>query len=240
MGKFLFTLLLFILFILGGLYFASPFILANVLEKAVGAPVSVGGVHLGILSSEIGISNVKVRNPRAYHFKEKELASIPEVYVQMDLKALLNRLIHIEFIRFRIDQITVEKNSQGEVNLLKLAVFKDAASRGTDTTPPQTESTGKKTFKTQIDQVHFSISKVVYVEASPSGVPQVQQMNVNLQNETVHNVTNPREVTLDILQIVLKQVGMNVLQSQISGALSQSLQRDAAGALNGLRQNLPF
>jgi len=60
-----------------GLNLFGAMAVGHILENAIGAPVSVERLHVGIFSSSVGLYHVKIENPKG--FREKTLADIHEV-----------------------------------------------------------------------------------------------------------------------------------------------------------------
>lgn len=218
--------LLLIIAVAGGYFFANT-LLGKVMEQAIGAPVRVGRVHLGLFSSEVGIYGLRVENPEG--FRERTLASVPEIFVQYDLPSFFTGKPHIRLVRVNVEEITVEKNPSGTVNLLELKALKGPGAKpasGAEPPPPEV----------QIDQVVLNLGEARYVDYA-AGSPVTRQFNLGVQNEVLHNVTQPQQVTKDIVVITLKKVGLAALTSGID-TLAKGWQTQITDSFEKLRQKL--
>jgi hypothetical protein len=186
----------------------------RILENAIGAPVSVGKVHVGIFSSNVGLYNIEIRNPKG--FSEKKLADIHEISVKYDLWAIFLGKVHLKAVRLDFGDVTVEK-SGSQVNLLELGavkgITKGIGSGGGESKPGKEGKQGtQKAPKLQMDEVFVNIGKVRYVD-SAAQPPSLKEYDLGVHDETFKNVTDPRTLVKDIVFLVLRKVGLSSLTS---------------------------
>lgn len=231
-------------------------LLAKALEEAIGVPVRISRVHLGLFNSEIGVYGLKVLNPEGFH--EKTLASIPEIYFQYDLASFFTSRARIKTVRLSVEEITVEKDRVGRVNLLELEAVKGAAKSlrrrpspaSREPVPgevapepvkpgpaPQTPSVREKPAKPlelQIDQVILSLGRARYVD---SGVepPAVRELDLKVRGEVLRNVTDPQQVTKEVVIITLRKVGLAALTTDFD-LLAKSLGTQFKSSLESLKE----
>lgn len=194
-----------------GLHFFGTQGVGYVLEKAIGAPVSVGRFEMGLFSSSIGLHQITIKNPKGFH--EKTLAEIHEISVKYDLPAFFRGKVHLKEIRLDFGDVTIEKNAS-QVNLLELGAVKGM----TKDKKPGREKTksekpaAKKGPALQIDEVFVNIGKVRYVD-SAAEPPSVKEYDLGLHNETFKNVTQSQDLVKGIAFLILRKVGMSSLNA---------------------------
>lgn len=224
------VLFLTVLFI--GLSISSKFILAKALEAAIGAPVKISRVHFDLFSSQVGIYGLEIKNPKG--FQEPTLASLPELFIQVNLFSFFQNRVHIREIHLNLDEITVEKNPSGAINLTELrAVKKPQAQPAGETAPGAPPSPEKKapTQKVrppsvQIDRVVLSLGRARYVDRG--GVdPVTRTFPLEIKNATLRNITDPAEITQQIVIKTLQRAGLSVLTQNLQ---QYGIQWDAEAA----------
>src|SRR3989338_308762 len=190
--------------------------LGRILENAIGAPVSVGRVHVGIFSSSIGLYKIKINNPKG--FSEKTLAEIHEISVKYDLPAFFRGKVHLKTVRLGLGNMTIEK-SPSRVNLLELGagkgMTKGIGSGGGEAKPGkpgEAKPDAQKGPRLQMDEVFVNIGKTRYVDSS-AAPPVVKEYDLGIHAETFKNVTNTQSLVKDIAFLILRKVGLSSLTS---------------------------
>jgi len=184
------------------LYLFWHALLDRALESAIGVPVKFGGIHLRLSPIELGLYHIEVKSLK--NFKAPHMASIPEIFIRIQPGDLLRGKIHIMEIRINIDEIIAERNKEGKVNLNELQKILAAK--------PQTPMDPKK-FK--IDKAIFTLTRVQYLDDNFTP-PYTKIFFMNIYNSALQDVTNPRRVTEQIITVVLKKIGMHILNAQLS------------------------
>lgn len=220
-GSFLLSFLLVVAVVVVGLFLTGRMLLAKVLETAIGAPVEIQKFNLNLFSSEVGIDGIKIKNPPG--FQGPILASIPEIYLHVDVPAIFQNRIHIQEIRLNLDEITVERNSNGAINLLQLGAVKQPKK---ETTPPASEQPAPSSQEErpaqpavkkllpqfEIDTVRLSLGRAQYKDYT-TVPPSSRTFSLEIQNSVLRNVTNPAQITQQIVVKTLQKIGMNALLS---------------------------
>ncbi len=186
-------------------------VLGNVLENAIGAPVSVGRLHVGIFSSSVGLYHVKIKNPKG--FREKTLTDIHEISIKYDLPAFFHGKVHLKTVRLDFGDVTIEKNAS-QVNLLELGAVKGMTrgmGSGGGEAKPEKSGT-QKGSALQMDEVFVNIGKTRYVDSSAEP-PVVKEYDLGVHNETFKNVTSSQSLVKDIAFLILRKVGLSSLTS---------------------------
>ncbi len=242
-------------FLTGGFLLAAIFssqaavseITGRMLEQAIGTRVSVSRFYVNLYPVKLGLYGIKIHNPKG--FREPVLASLPEIYFEMNPLAILKGRIHVREIRIHIEEITIEKNAQGKINLNELIQKlnqnkKDAQNQGKAPAPggPPPESKGPakpkpgRRITTQVDRVMVSIGRARYVDTSKDKFVE-RSLNVNIQNFQLQNVTDPASVTEQIVVMVLKKLGLMAVNAQLDD-LQHSLENQAKVMVDQARQTL--
>ena len=172
---------------------------AAVIKQVTGLPVSIQRSHVNLAATEFGIYGIEIKNPKG--FSEEVFVKIPEIYIDFDLNQFLSgKKIHFEEIRLNIEQVTLEKNKAGELNVSRLkTVKKDQKEAAAPAKTPQ-----KPMTPLLIDQLVLTIRNIKYVDQS---LPVSVNRNVDLkiENEIIKGVTNPA----DIVRLVMSKIIYN-------------------------------
>ncbi len=209
MKKIMIAIVLLVAAVFMGVHLFGAMALGHILENAIGAPVSVGRLHVGIFSSSVGLYNIKIKNPKGFH--EKTLADIHEISMKYDLQAFFHGKVHLKEVRLDFGDVTIEK-SASQVNLLELGAVKGMTkgigSGGGEAKPGKPGA--KKGPKLQMDEVFVNIGKARYVDsaAQPSIV---KEYDLGIHNEIFKNVTNTQSFVKDIAFLILRKIGLSSL-----------------------------
>ncbi len=208
------TVVLLVVGIFVGVNLFGTMALGHVLGNAIGAPVSVGRLHLGVFSSSVGLYNLKIKNPPG--FREKTLAEIHEISVKYDLSAFFRGKIHFKAVRLDFGDVTIEKNSS-KVNLLELGAVKgithgigSGGGEAKPGKPGEGKAGAQKGPELQMDEVLVNLGKTRYVD-SAAEPPVVKDYDLGIHNESFKNVTNTQSLVKDIAFLILRKVGLSSL-----------------------------
>jgi len=212
MKKILVTFLALAVILWGGLNFFGAMALGHILENAIGAPVSVGRIHVGLFSSSVGLYNIQIKNPKGFH--EETLADIHELSIKYDLPAFFRGRVHFKEVRLDFGDVTIEKNSS-QVNLMELGAVK-GMTRGVGSGRKE-EKPGKpgqttKAPDVQMDEVYLNIGKTRYVDSAVQP-PVVKEYDIGVHQEIFKYVTSTQGLVKDIAFIILRKVGLSSLTS---------------------------
>ena len=233
-----------ILFVLAlaGLFLALDVLgslaLRPILQNAVGAPVSLGRLHVDLLASTAGLYDLKIKNPKG--FQEKTLAEIHEISADYDPAAFLRGKIHLKTVRLLFGDITIEKNGR-QINLLELGAVKGitqgmGSGTGGGAKPPKPGEGGGKARAPkgpglQIDEVLVSIGKTRYVDSSVEP-HSVKEYDLGIHEEKFKDVTQAPSLVKDIALFILRKIGLSSLTSNfdvllkgVGGELESTFQK---------------
>ncbi len=198
------------------LFFASNMVLGAILSGAIGAPVKVGRVSVGL--SGAGIYGLVIHNPKG--FKEKRLASVPEASVTYDLGAFFKGKVHLKRIKIAMDEVTIERNAEGKFNLMEIKAMKKPERPASETPVPQQPSEPNKPAQPvqlpplQIDEVVLDLNKARFANDGS-----VKEFSLGIQGETFHNVTYVPTLVREVVFFILKKVGMSAFPANLDSLL---------------------
>lgn len=180
--------------------FARNFIVKAGAEQAVakitGLPLKIEGLNIGLKTTNIDIDDLKLYNPS--NFPERMMANVPDIYVDYNLTDIVKGKIHLEEIRFHLNEFIVVKNKDGQTNLDSLKALQQTKKAGE--AKKKQEPAPSKKMDVQIDNLSLRIDRVVYKDYTAGDEPKVQTFNVNL-NE---NHTNIQDLNAVVSLIVFK------------------------------------
>ena len=226
-----------VLVVLVGFAFMKNTIAKSVLSAAVttvtGLRTGIGSVSLGILNTRLGIKNFKMHNPGG--FKDREMISIPEVYVDYNLSDILQGDNHIEEMRLNLEHLTVVKNEKGLINIEQIKTVKQSKAKKS-ASPEEKAKAKKEAAKTpgrpamRIDVLHLRVGKVTYKDYSAGGEPVVQEFDVAV-DERFENITDPAELVNLILMRTLTKTTIGRLANLDLGVFDTNSLAAKAGEL---------
>jgi uncharacterized protein involved in outer membrane biogenesis len=221
-------------------FFAIKF-LTDIVSQALGAPVSVSRIHLKLFPAELGVYDLQVK--KFQDFKEPVILSIPEIFLRFDLRDLLKNTLHIKRIALNIEQVAVEKSANGKINLnelLKNTKKPEKTVLQPAPTAPSTQKSPKSqkspAMKVVIGEAVVSLSKVYYVEYGPSGRTE-KSLNFNIHDTVLHNVTDLRSLSQQIIELILKKLGLMALGAQLD-RLGANLGQEASQLLDNAKKSI--
>jgi hypothetical protein len=198
-------------------------------EAITGLRLSMEGMNVGILKTSIDIKELKLHNPPG--FPDELMANIPEIYIDYNLGAFLNKRVHLQEVRLNLKDFIVVKNEKNQLNLSALNVVK--ARKGQ--MPEQKKERAKKP-EIQIDKLRLKVGKVIYRDYSRGARPIEREFNINL-DEYYENITDPYALVSLIITKALGKTAiasianldLGPLQSGVTGTLKEAatLSKDA-------------
>ncbi len=200
--------------------------------KAVtGLRLEIKSLEVGLRSTMVRVKGLRVMNPPG--FTDPVMLDAPEIYVNYDLGSLLKGHPHLEEVRLNLEQLTVVRNRQGELNLNSLRSVKETKKAASPQTPPS-EKKPAETPSIQIDVLNLDIGKVVYKDYTAGPTPSVREFNLGV-HERFEHITNPSVlgsliVSRALTRTALANLGdLRSFQSDLVGALKQQ-----TGSLNAI------
>ncbi len=216
--------LIFIVIIVAGKNVIVKAAVTTGVKAATGLSLSIKKMKIGILSTLIGIDELKLYNPKG--FEDPVMADIPEVYVDYRLGAFFKKKVHLDEVRLHLKEFVVVKNKDGRLNLDSLTSI-GAAEETKEGTQKKKEAPQKKSKaaapKIKIDLLKLKIDKVYYKDYSKGGTPSVKEFNVNI-DVTYENITDPKAL-----------VNLIVVKAMANTTISRLTNFDLAPLADGLK-----
>ncbi len=185
-------------------------------KAAVGLDVKIGKFHLGVFKSYVQIKDFKVKNPKG--FAEPLMVNIPEVYVDYNLGSILGGNVHLEELRFNMEEFVVVKKADGTVNLDAITALgkKDDAKEDTKADKAKDKPKGKAP-DIEIDNLHLKIGKVKMIDYTGGGEPKIKEYTIGIdeKHENIKNTT--ALVSLIVFKALFKTPIANVVDIDLGG-----------------------
>jgi uncharacterized protein involved in outer membrane biogenesis len=122
MKKFISFILFLAVIIIVTFIIARNTIVKEAAERGVvavtGFPLKIASIDIDLKNSLIDIDDLVLHNPD--QFEEDTMLSIPDIYVNYDIGAIVKGIVHMEEIRLDMKEFIVVKNKDGEVNITTL------------------------------------------------------------------------------------------------------------------------
>lgn len=209
-----------IIFLILGLLSAKNIILKLVLEKVVraisGLRLSLGAIDVGLIKPFIKVERLILLNPDK--FLNKTCFEIPLLYVEYDMASLFRNQIRLKDMVLELKELSVIKNTDGELNLNSLNIVKSSAKGRT-----------KKMDLTlampaiRIDRLHLKVGRVIYKDYTQAPFPKIVEFNINL-DERYEDISNPYALGSLIVARSLYRTSISRLTGFDLGTLEEKLE----------------
>ncbi|MFA5261316.1 MAG: AsmA family protein [Candidatus Omnitrophota bacterium] len=226
MKKFLKFVALILILLVIGVVWAKNIVIKTGIEQGVklvtGLPMKIADMDISFTKSYVHVQGMQLYNPEG--FPEKLMVDIPEVYVSLDIPALMKKRIHVKEVRFYLKEFVLVKNSANEMNLDKLKALQQKAG---EKTPQEAAPPEKKGMpEIQIDVLQLKVDKVVYKDYSKGAEPVITEKRLGL-DERIENINDPnRLVQIIVFKTLVKtpfadlpELNINGLKSVVSGTV---------------------
>lgn len=181
-------------------------------KKITGFEASIGDIDVGLLSSKVGLKDLKVMNPS--DFGEKMMLDAPEIYVEYKLPTMMSQRREFPVIRLNIQQVVVVKNEKGESNVARIMEFK-----------PKSEGPSAENFFGTLD---LTLGTVRYVDYSKmhDGKPFTKDLTLNF-HRTYHDLLDS-----DLKKVVMFET-LKMLPVKLGDITPESIQKQL-GSVTGI------
>jgi len=218
------------------LVLAKDFIAKQAIEKIVkektGLNLRLDEIKISLLNTDAHLRNIYVDNP--WGFSEKKMIKIPELFIDINILALLKNKIHIKDLKVHLEKVLVEKKQNGALNIKSIELsgsdkantLKGARSSQYASFSENTTSTSSNSsIKLQVDRLHLIIERIEYIEMTPEGEKK-RVLNLNLDKK-FKNITS-----LDQLKnIITSHIGTTVILNTIEDAIQSLDLEDIKGKI---------
>jgi uncharacterized protein involved in outer membrane biogenesis len=158
-------------------------VVISVASSALGAPVKIGGLSLGLLTRHLEISNINIENPEG--FSKNSLIDIAHVKVTFHPIDILTGKMYFDLIDLNIRQLAIEKNTQGQFNVSSLKI--------------QPQQKNDKPLNMHIDVLRLNVDKVTLRDASQNNAAKEVNRGVGLHQKEFKNINSPQQLVALVL-----------------------------------------
>ena len=167
----------------------AKYLLERDIKRFLGLDITMQSMVVGFLTTTVETKELKVLNPQG--FEDKIMLDMPELYINYDIHACLNRDLRFEYIKLELKEFYVIKNKDGKLNIEEVKVVKEAkqVSKGQIQPPPDINA---EEFEFRIDTLDLKIDKVIYIDYTKMfrGKPYTKTWDVNV-NDRYTNIDDP-------------------------------------------------
>jgi len=156
------------------------------IRAQTGMDAEIGRVEVGWFAPTLEIRDLKIYNPPA--FGGTPFLDIPEIHIEYDRFALLNKNLHLTLVRLNLQELDVVRSRKGDINVFAVgsAPHMNAGVSG----PSFKKETGYD-FK-GIDALNVSFNKAKFIDLQNRHNDRDQ--TIGLQNCVVPDVKSSRDL----------------------------------------------
>ena len=163
----------------------------TVAKNFMGIELEMDSARLGVLNTDIILSNVVVMSPKS--FEDKQMMKASSIYVNYELMPLIFKKVHLTDLKLDISEIVVIKDPEGKMNtdVVKKIAKRGVIQEGGNGKPggPPTEQDEMKNVQLEIDRVTISLGKVIFKDYSSGGRPQVSMVQLGISRAQFRDVS---------------------------------------------------
>jgi len=183
------------------------------LKASTGVPVTMEGLVVnpaskdGFMVSALSINQINVSNPAG--FKNPQIAQIKDVKIIFDFLPFLLGKWNIRQMNAFFEEIYIEKNAQGEINLSALPALSEAS---LEKSAPRARQKRERKFFAQ--RIEFKWGTLYYAEPDPANAveePDPEKYELGENAEVYDYVTAP--------ELILQIPALKVLATLNKGSL---------------------
>jgi len=166
--------------------------------RMLGAPVKIESFVFDPSGQSVSISGLKIYNPPG--FSRAILVDLSKIDVVYDWQAIKKGKFHLQKIDIELNEMLLERNEKGELNVDSLKVAKEGKEK---------ESVKKsKPLPMQLDLVKLGIGRIVEIQqAAGNKKPVVKAYEVNI-HKIYKNISSIQQLALLILTEPMKSAGI--------------------------------
>jgi uncharacterized protein involved in outer membrane biogenesis len=181
------------------------------LAAQTGLRVSIGSVHIGLLSPCLTVKDLVVYNTA--DFGGTAFVAAPELYVEYDPAALRTHQLHCKLLRIDLSQINIVEDKSGRRNfdVFGKSVQAPHPSTSSNLSTPSAPST-QFSF-TGIDSLNLTLGKATYCHLTEPG--KIETLDLNVNHQTFPKIKTEQDLDSALIVALLKS-GVNLMQSSNS------------------------
>jgi len=178
--------------------------------KVTQTSLTVGSVHVGILTGSAGVNNLVLGNPDEYKAKAPNAISVGKAVVSVAPMSVLSDKIVIKSVEVRSPEITFEGNPLGANNLKKIMDNVNAFTGGAQAKPADTNApakgAAKPAKKLEVDDFLITGAKV-HFNGATLPLPDIHFTDLGKGPEGITAGDLTKKVLGEITTATIKAVG---------------------------------
>lgn len=202
---------------------------AKICVKAMtGLTLKMDKFSIGLFSTKLDIQGLKIYNPKGY--EDKVMLDLPRIYVDYDLGDIIGGKIHLNDVKFFLNEFMLIKRADGSSNLdgiMKLVSEQSDKSQAQEATKVEPK---KEAPEVQIDLFELKVGKFISKVYSESGKVDVDTISINIdkryENKTIEEIASDLS---KYVGTVLLQMALNLDLGNVSDVLKGII--DSVGKL---------
>jgi len=178
--------------------------------KVTQTSLTVGSVHVGILTGSAGVNNLALGNPDEYKTKAPNAITLGKAAVSVAPFSVLSDKIVIKSIEVRNAEITFEGNPLGANNLKKIQANVNAFTGGAEAKPADANTPAKQKPAKKLEVDDFLITGAkVHFNGVTLPLPPIHLTNLGTGPDGI----TPAALVKDVLDEITTATGKVVLES---------------------------
>lgn len=202
-------------------------------RAVTGLELKMDKFNLSLTKNLVGMKELRLYNPKGY--PDKVMVDMPTILVDYKIAPLFQGKVHLEDMVFHLNELTVVKNKDGELNLDALKPVKKEETAEKKEKPKKEEKKEPgKAPQFQIDKMVLRVGTVYFKDYSKGEEPKVKTFNIDL-DETFYDIQDPTVlVNLILFKALtgttigrLADFDMKGLQNSVSDQMAASKEKAA-------------
>lgn len=209
------------------------------LKRALGVELKMDSFRAGITKSVLKVGDFTIMSPEG--FEEEPMMKASYVYADYEFGPLLDKEIHLTYLRLDAGEIVIVKNSRGEVNIQELRNAMEHGRR--PESGEKKRGNGKREENTgpsfKIDLLVMSLGKIVFKDYSTGERPRMKTIPFSFSEAQFRDVhSNDIYASMELLASA-SQFYPQGLSAVLGDATGLGKSADKAGkTLKGAGQRL--
>jgi uncharacterized protein involved in outer membrane biogenesis len=205
--------------------------------------VTLGGVHISVLTGSVGLKDLVVGNPEGY--QTPQAISVGKAAVSVSPGSLLADKIVVRSIEIDSPEVTFEGSPFGENNLKKIMANVNSGASATDQSTNATTPSGKPAKssgaakKLEVDKLSITGIKVhasVHGKVFTLPIPDIQFTDLGTGPDGITAADLTRKILQEISTDTAKAVGENA--EKYAGTAASSLLKGSTNGLGSVKKGL--
>lgn len=194
--KWLFRLVLYTLLLVVVILLFRNVIVEALLERTLraetGMEVSIGRLQIGLTEPTLAIYDLRMYNPD--EFGRSSCLDVPELYLEYNLSALLDKRIQLKLVRLNLAELNIVQSEDGRFNLESFRFRPDRNSRVSGSNPFEFQ---------QIETLNLALGRFKYTNMKNSS--ENDELYAGVRNQIVRQVKTIQDLEPLLTRIALER-----------------------------------